>query len=170
MLEGEIAVDDPRSSDVRALLDAHLAFCKADTPPEDVHALDIDGLLDRRVTLFSFRDRRKVLAVAALKQLNVAHGEVKTMHTAPHARGRGVGRALLDHIVAVARHRGLTRISLETGTQPTFAAARSMYASVGFERCGPFGDYSASPNSTFMTLSIVHPTTANRDARADDRV
>ena len=93
MAEGEISVDDPRAGDVRELLEHHLAFARSHSPPEDVHVLDIDGLLDPAVTLFSFRRGGELLAVAALRQLDGRHAELKSMHTARAARGRGVGRA-----------------------------------------------------------------------------
>jgi len=160
--EGVIAVDDPRAADVRELLGRHLAFAHTHTPAEDVHALDMTGLLDASVTFFSYRVDRTLLGVGALKELDGQHGEVKSMHTAQEARGRGIGRAMLAHLLAVGRERGYLRISLETGTMPAFAAARALYASAGFTPCGPFADYTMSPSNTWMTLVLcsVHPGTA----------
>jgi putative acetyltransferase len=152
--EGEIAIDDPRADDVRALLERHLAFARANTPPEDVHALDLDGLLDPAITVYSFRLEGQLLGIGALRHLEPRHAEIKSMHTAEAARGRGIGRALVDHLVAVARAAGVQRVSLETGSTPPFAPARSLYAAVGFEPCGPFADYEPSPNSSFMTLAL----------------
>jgi len=149
-----IDVDDPRRDDVRALLERHLAFARAVTPPEDVHALELDGLLDPSVTFFSLRDGGRLLGVGAIKQLDPDHAELKSMHTAEEARRRGVGRAIVDHLLAVAAERGVSRVSLETGAMDAFAPARSLYASVGFVPCGPFGDYAASPNSAYMTLRL----------------
>jgi putative acetyltransferase len=83
------------------------------------------------------------------------HAEVKSMHTAEAARGRGIGRAMIDHLLSVARDRGFRRVSLETGSMTAFAPARSLYASVGFRPCGPFGEYVPSRNSTFMTLLLL---------------
>ena len=154
MPEGEILIDDPRAQDVRELLERHLAFANSHTPPEDVHALDIDGLADPAITFVSFRRGGELLGVGALKQLDSRHAELKSMHTAHAARGRGVGRAIVDHLVALARARGVSRVSLETGSMAAFAPARSLYASAGFRPCGPFGDYRPSRNSTFMTLSL----------------
>ena len=154
-LDGEITIDDPRAGDVRALLERHLAFAHSLSPPEDVHALDVDGLVDPSITFFSFRVGGRLLGVGALKRLDADHGEVKSMHTAEEARGCGIGRALLAHIIAVARDRGFRRLSLETGSMAGFVPARSLYAGAGFELCGPFGDYRASPNSSFMTLSLT---------------
>ncbi len=149
-----IAVDDPRRDDVRALLERHLAFAKAVTPPEDVHALELDGLLDPSVTFFSLRADGSLLGVGAIKRLDADHVELKSMHTAEEARRRGVGRAIVDHLLAVAAERGASRVSLETGAMDAFEPARSLYASAGFVPCGPFGDYAESANSAFMTRPL----------------
>ena len=154
MHNGHISADDPRAADVRRLLEHHLEFCRSTTPPEDVHALDLDELLDPAVTFVSYRRDGEVLAVGALKQLNATHAELKSMHTARAARGQGIGRAMVDYLVGLAQDRGLHRVSLETGSTAEFAAARSLYARAGFTDTGPFGDYLPSPNSTFMTLKL----------------
>jgi putative acetyltransferase len=142
---------------VRALLQRHLAFAHTHTPAEHAYALDIGALLGPAVTFCSFRAGGELLAVGALKQLDETHGEIKSMHTAEAARGRGVGRAMVGHLINVARERGLHRVSLETGTMAAFAPARALYASVGFTPCGPFGDYRPSPDNTFMTLLLTGP-------------
>jgi putative acetyltransferase len=152
MPEGEISLDDPRASDVRALLERHLAFANEHSPPEDVHALDLTGLLDGDVSFFSFRRNRELLGIGALKLLDKHHAELKSMHTTEAARGRGIGRAMVEHLLGVARARGVRRVSLETGTMAAFAPARSLYARAGFEPSEPFDDYRPSPNSTYMTL------------------
>ncbi len=117
--------------------------------------MDVDGLLDPAVTFFGYRAGGTLLAVGALKRLDRDHAEIKSMHTAQAARGRGLGRMMLDHLIAVARERGYGRLSLETGSMAAFAPARSLYASAGFEVCQPFGDYRESPNSTYMTLRLT---------------
>jgi putative acetyltransferase len=152
--EGKIATDDPRASDVRELLERHLAYANANSAPEDVHALDLDGLLDGSVTFFSLRVDGELLGIAALKRLDGEHAEIKSMHTSETARGRGIGRALVDHLVAVARERGHRRVSLETGAGPAFAPARALYASAGFTPCAPFAEYGPSANSAYMTLAL----------------
>lgn len=149
-----IEVDDPRREDVVALLEAHLDFARSVTPPEDVHALDLDGLLDPTITFFSVRADGELLGVGALKQLDQKHLELKSMHTAKAARRRGVGRALVEYLLEVATARGARRVSLETGAMDAFVPARTLYASAGFEPCDPFGDYSPSRNSAFMTRTI----------------
>ena len=154
-LRGRIAADDPCAEDVLALLERHLAFAVAITPPEDVHALGVDGLLDSAVTLYSLRCDGSLLGVAALKQLDGHHAEIKSMHTVETARRRGVGRGLVDHLVGVARRRGYRRLSLETGSGTAFAPARALYARAGFVRCDAFADYPDSANSTYMTLSLA---------------
>lgn len=157
MTAGEIVTDDPRKPEVRGLLERHLAFCLSETPPEHSFALDVDGLLDPAVTFVSYRDGGAcgaVLGVAAMKQLSPVHVEVKSMHTAAEARGRGVARALLAHLIDTARDRGYRQVSLETGTTPGFAAARRLYESVGFVPCGPFAGYPVTGDNTFYTLVL----------------
>jgi putative acetyltransferase len=149
-----IDTDDPRAPDVHALLERHLDFCRAASPPEDVHALDLDGRLDPAVTFYSVRRDGELLAIGALKRLDAGHGELKSMHTAALARGQGAARALVDHLLAVARDRGFQRVSLETGSMDAFVPARTLYETAGFAPCGPFGGYSPSPNSTFMTMTL----------------
>ncbi len=149
-----ISVDDPRRPQVRALLERHLTFCLSETPPEHSFALDVDGLLDPAVTFFSFTGDGRVLGVGALKELDAAHGELKSMHTAAEARGRGVGRAVLEHLLAVARARGYRRVSLETGTTPGFAAARALYVSAGFVPAEPFGGYQRTEDNTFYSRAL----------------
>jgi putative acetyltransferase len=153
-VEGVIAVDDPRTADVRALLERHLAFANEHTPPEDVHALDVDALVHPSVTLVACRIDGRLLGVGALRDLGDGHGELKSMHTAAEARGRGVAGAIVTHLIGLARERGLTRLSLETGTPDAFAPARALYARHGFVECGPFGDYRPSTSSTFMTREV----------------
>ena len=154
MSDGEISLDDPGAPDVRQLLATHLTFARAPTPPEDAHALDVDGLRNPAVTFFSFRRDGVLLAVGALQRLDSDHAEVKSMHTVEAARHQGIGRRMLEHLIAVAREAGYKRISLETGSMAAFAPARALYANAGFELCGPFGAYRASPNSTYMTLRL----------------
>jgi putative acetyltransferase len=150
----EILVDDPRDPQVRAVLERHLTFCLTETPPEHSFALDVDGLLDPAVTFLSYRDGRSVLGVAAIKELDPAHAEIKSMHTAAEARGRGVARALLSHLLEVARARGYRRVSLETGTTPGFAAARALYESAGFTPTGPFAGYPVTGDNCFYTRTL----------------
>jgi len=150
-----IAEDDPRAGDVKALLARHLAFAHATTAPEDVFALDVDALAGPEVAFFACRDDDgTVLAVGAVKQLDDDHVEIKSMHTAQEARGRGVGRAMVEHLLGVARECGFRRVSLETGAGPAFAPARALYASAGFTPCEAFGDYVPSTNSAYMTRAL----------------
>src|ERR1700733_13267548 len=115
-MQGEISVDDPRAHDVRALLERHLAFANTHSPPEDVHALDVSGLVDPAVTFFSFRTEGRLLAVGAIRRIDADHAELKSMHTAEEARGHGIGRSMVDHLLGVARERGFRQVSIETGT------------------------------------------------------
>ncbi|HEX5771709.1 MAG TPA: GNAT family N-acetyltransferase [Nocardioidaceae bacterium] len=154
MPETRIAIEDPRDEDVRRLLERHLDFAHRHSPPEDIHALEVDALLDPAITFYGMREDGALLAIGALKQLDSTHGELKSMHTAEEARGRGLGRTMLQHLLDKARGRGLERVSLETGSMEAFAPARSLYASVGFEPCEPFGNYASSRNSEFLTMTL----------------
>ena len=149
-----IGTDDPRAADVRALLERHLEFARSCTPAEFVFALDVDALTDPAVTFCSARRDGELLAVGALKELDAAHGELKSMHTEAAARGRGIGAAMVAHLVDLARARGYARVSLETGAQAEFGPARALYRSCGFETCGPFAGYPDTPHSVFMTLVV----------------
>lgn len=149
-----IGPDDPRGDDVRDLLGRHLRRMHETTPIEDVHALDLDGLLAPSITFCSARRDGELLGIGAVKRLDATHAELKSMHTAEAARRQGIGGLMLDHLVDLARERGATRVSLETGSQAAFEPARMMYAAAGFVECGPFGDYRPSANSTFMTLAL----------------
>jgi putative acetyltransferase len=147
----EGGLDDPR---VVELLHIHLTRARAETAPGSSHALDLSGLRSPDVTFWSAWEGDSLAGVGALKQLSADHGEVKSMHTAESMRGRGVGAAILRHIIAVARSRGMSRLSLETGSWAYFAPARALYARHGFVECPPFGDYRPDPNSVFMTLVL----------------
>ena len=150
----QITVDDPSREDVAALLDEHLRSMHELSPPESVHALDVNGLKTRGVTFWTVREGNLLLGCGALKELGLDHGEVKSMRTPVALRRRGAGRAILEHILGESRTRGYRRISLETGSMEAFVPARRLYESYGFRYCGPFGDYLEDPNSMFMTLEF----------------
>jgi putative acetyltransferase len=149
-----IDLDDLTRPAVHALLDEHLRSMHALSPPESVHALDLDRLRAPGITFWSAWDGALLLGCGALLELDPRHGEVKSMRTPQAARRRGAGRAILVHIVGVARARGYERLSLETGSTDAFEPARRLYESAGFTRCGPFGDYVEDPHSTFMTRRL----------------
>jgi putative acetyltransferase len=142
---------DPRVID---LIAAHVTRARAETTPGSAHALDLDRLRSSSIRFFAAFDDDKLTGIAALQALSAVQGEVKSMHTVESWRRRGVGSALLQHVINVARSEGFHRLSLETGSWPYFAPARTFYRRRGFEACGPFGDYVADPNSVFMTLSL----------------
>lgn len=149
-----IAVDDPARPDVQALLEEHLRDMHQLSPPESVHALDVAKLKTPDVTFWTVRDGEVLLGCGALKELDAEHGEIKSMRTPTWFRRRGAGRALLQHIVAVARARGYKRLSLETGSPRAFLPARQLYESFGFTCCEPFAEYELDPYSVFMTLRL----------------
>lgn len=147
-------LDDLSRPQVHALLEEHLRDMQAITPAGKVYALDLNKLRQPDVTFWTLWDGDEVLACGALKQLDAGHAEIKSMRTAQAHRRRGAARAMLTHLIAVARTRGYRRLSLETGSYAAFAPARRLYATAGFTICGPFGDYPDDPDSTFMTLTL----------------
>ena len=149
-----IEVDDLSRPEIRGLLDEHLRNMYELSPPESVHALDLEKLRKPDITFWSAWDAGVLLGCGALKELDRTHGEVKSMRTPAAMRRRGAGRAILAHIIEVARSRSYRRLSLETGSLEAFAPAQKLYESFGFERCGPFGDYRDDPNSVFMTRRL----------------
>jgi putative acetyltransferase len=113
--------------------------------------------LDRAdVMFFVMRDAGQPVAMGAIKRLDAAHGEVKSMHVLAERRGQGLSKRMLQHLVAAARGAGLARLSLETGVQPMFTPARLLYEKAGFAPCPPFGSYVADPNSLFMTCDLAN--------------
>lgn len=149
-----IRPDDLQEPLVHALLREHLAGVALHSPPESIHALDLDGLRAPGMSFWTAWDGEDLLACGALKELDATHGEVKSMRTAAAHLRKGAARAMLDHIVAEARHRGYRRLSLETGTAAAFEPAHRLYATAGFVLCGPFADYVDDPYSCFMTLAL----------------
>jgi len=153
-----IKVDDLAGPEIRALLEEHLRNMHALSPPESVHALDLAALRKPGITFWTAWSGGELLGCGALKALDPAHGEVKSMRTAATRRRTGVGRALLERIIAEARARSYARLSLETGSMDAFSPARRLYEAFGFTYCGPFADYAADPNSVFMTLQLSSST------------
>ncbi|OZF37980.1 GNAT family N-acetyltransferase [Rhodococcus sp. 14-2483-1-1] len=149
-----IEVDDLSRPEVRALLTEHLTDMHATSPAESVHALDLSGLSGPDVTVWTAWAVDALLGIVAVKELSPDHGELKSMRTSAAARGRGVASSLLVRVLDDARRRGYGRVSLETGTQDYFAAARRLYVRHGFVECPPFGDYVLDPSSTFYSLSL----------------
>lgn len=150
----DIRVDDLRGPEVAALLQEHLDSVQLHSPPESIHALDLAALRAPDLTFWSVWCGAELVGCGALKELDAGHGEVKSMRTATAHLRRGVGSAILAHIVAVATERGYRRLSLETGSAAAFAPARALYAGYGFETCGPFASYVLDPYSVFMTLEL----------------
>jgi putative acetyltransferase len=151
----QIRVDDLRGPEIARLLRAHLENSRKWSPPESIHALNLDALRSPDITFWTVWDGTTLLGCGALKELDPSHGEIKSMHTAQEHRGRGVAAGLLAHIVHEARSRCYRRLSLETGSMEAFAPARALYARFGFVSSGPFGDYVLDPYSCFMTLDLA---------------
>ncbi|WP_306006693.1 GNAT family N-acetyltransferase [Aquicoccus porphyridii] len=150
-----VTVETPDTTDVAALLAVHEALMRDQTPAESCHVRSADDLRAANGQVYTLRSETgALLAIAALVPLSATHEELKSMHTARAARGRGAGRALLDGMISDARSRGVTRISLETGSGPEHDAARALYAKAGFSETAPFADYPDDPLSTYMTRAF----------------
>lgn len=150
----KIKADDLTDPQIHALLIEHLKNMHELSPPESVHALNLEKLRKPDITFWSAWDGTLLLGCGALKELDLRQGEVKSMRTPSAHRRKGVGRAILEHLIEVARSRGYERLSLETGTAAAFNPAQRLYESYGFTYCGPFAGYSEDPHSLFMTLSL----------------
>jgi putative acetyltransferase len=150
-----IAEENPLTPDLDLLFDRHTADMHADTPPESIHMMDKGALATPGIRFFVLRDDGQPLAMGAFKRIDAAHAEIKSMHVLTESRGRGLSKMMLDHLTSAARADGFTRLSLETGVQPNFIAARALYARAGFVQCAPFEGYWDDPNSVFMTKVLA---------------
>lgn len=150
-----IEIDDLTRPEVLELLREHLASMYELSPVESVHALDVDKLKSPDITFWTAWDGTTLLGCGALRELSSAHGEVKSMRTPHTQRRRGAGRAVLEHLIAIARTRGYTRLSLETGSVEGFTPALRLYESMGFVRSGAFGEYRDDGFKVFMTLELA---------------
>lgn len=149
-----IVIEDLTHPDVLALIDLHLRSAFANSPPGSVFALDPSGLRAPGVTLWSAWDGEELLGMGALKHLSDDHGELKSMRTVPAHLRKGVGAAMLEHLVTEARRRGYRRLSLETGNSIAFAPARALYERMSFAPCAPFDGYTDESFSQYYTLAL----------------
>jgi putative acetyltransferase len=141
-------------AEVGELLREHLRSLAQLSPPESMHALDLDSLREPAITFWTVWDGEALLGCGALKELDSRHGEIKSMRTAAKYLRQGVAQRMLQHILEEAQRRAYRRLSLETGSMAAFAPARRLYASCGFTECEPFADYVLDPNSVFMTRQL----------------
>lgn len=150
-----IVEEHPLTPDLALLFERHTADMHADTPPESIHMMDKAALAAPGIRFFVLRQGGSAVAMGAIKRIDATHAEIKSMHVLAEARGQGLSKAMLEHLIAAARQDGFRRLSLETGVQPTFVAARALYASAGFDDCPPFEGYAEDPNSVFMTKVLA---------------
>jgi len=150
----KIVTDDLSSPEIAELLAEHLRDMHLLSPPESVHALDLDELRKEDITFWSVWAGSELVGCGALKELEPGHAEIKSMRTKSEHRGQGVGKAMLRYILEEARRRGYRRLSLETGSMDAFEPARRLYEGHGFVYCGPFEGYILDPHSVFMTLEL----------------
>jgi putative acetyltransferase len=147
-------IDDISGEEIQALVKRHLAGMHENSPPESVHAFDLDKLRQPGVTFWSGWAGDQIAVMGALKRLDAVNGEIKSMRVADAFLGKGAGRAMLEHIVAEARAMGIGTLWLETGSTDAFVPALRLYESAGFEVCGPFGGYTLDPFSVFMKRDL----------------
>jgi putative acetyltransferase len=150
----QIKIDDLRGPEIALLLEEHLAGMRASSPACSVHALDIDALRKPEITFWSAWEDGELLGCGALKELNPQHAEVKSMRTSAKHLRKKVASRILQVLIDTATSRGYKKLSLETGAQPAFVPARTMYESFGFTYCAPFESYWDDPNSVFMEKII----------------
>lgn len=149
-----ITREHPVQEDLGLLHARHHADMHADTPPGSIHMLPAAALAAPGIWFFVLRVDGAAQGMGALKRIDAAHAEIKSMHVLVEARGQGLARMLLGHLVTEARGLGFARLSLETGAQPSFGAARGLYLAEGFEICGPFEGYGPDVHSVFMTRRL----------------
>ena len=150
----DIRIDDLTDPRIASFLEEHLADMRAVSPPESTHALDLAGLRRPEVAFWSVWSGAELVGCGAIKRLDAAHAELKSMRVSTTHRRSGIAARLLEHIMAQARQRGFERLSLETGSMPFFAPAHALYAAHGFVPCAAFGGYREDPNSIFMTRRL----------------
>ena len=153
-----IKIDDLRGPEIYELLQEHLRGVAQHSPPESIHALDIEALRKPEITFWTAWEGSELLGCGAIKELDPQHAEIKSMRTSSLHLRKGVARALLSHILEEARRRRYHRVSLETGSVEAFEPAQKLYADVGFTYCGPFADYVEDPYSVFMTKVLCIST------------
>lgn len=149
-----IRLDDLTGAEIAAFLEDHLRDMRAVSPPESKHALDLAALRKPDIAFWTAWEDTRLIGCCALKQLDATHAEIKSMRVSATQRRKGIGAALVQHLLAEARARGYRRLSLETGAMPFFEPARTLYRTFGFTPCGPFANYREDPNSVFMTRTL----------------
>jgi putative acetyltransferase len=149
-----IAKADPRSDAAIALLKRHAAFTRQHSPPGACYTFDAEELAAAEVTFWMAYINGEPAGCAALLLRETAFAELKSLHVLDSARGAGVGRALLDHVINAARSAGFARIGLETGRSDGFAASRRLYERAGFKPCPAFPPYPEDSFSYCMMRSL----------------
>lgn len=149
-----IQIDDLTGPEIKALLEEHLADMAQHSPPESIHALDLEALRAPSITFWTGWQGHSLIGCGALREIDSTHGEIKSMRTATTHRRQGVARQFLTHLIAEARRRNYQRLSLETGTMAAFAPARQRYRQFGFSPCPPFADYVLDANSLCLSKRL----------------
>jgi putative acetyltransferase len=149
IIDGDFS--DPQ---VLGLVRLHLSGMQQNSPPESVHALDLSGLRHPSITFVTAWEGVALAGMGALKMVDGATGEIKSMRTHPDHLRKGVAAAILEHLIGLARERGLARVSLETGSGAAFEPALALYRRRGFSNGAAFADYEATPFNQFLHLEL----------------
>lgn len=148
-----IAFESPDQPEVIALIAELDAYQDTLYPPESRHALDLASLKQPNVLFAVARDNIDRAIGCGAIVLYPEFGELKRMYVSPRGRGQGVAKKLLALLESQAIGSGCKLLKLETG--PYQHEALALYASTGYERRGPFGDYTNDPLSVFMQKHLA---------------
>ena len=149
-----IKIDDLHGPEIAQLLQEHLDHMHSVSPAASVHALDIEALRRPDITFWSAWEDHHLCGCGAIKKINAEYAELKSMRTAKEYQRQGVALNILNTVIIEAKARGYKKLYLETGSQPAFAPARTMYLNRRFKLCEPFEGYIHDENSVFMSLDL----------------
>jgi putative acetyltransferase len=148
-----LALESPDQPEVIALIAELDAYQDTLYPPESRYSLDLASLKQPNVLFAVARDSAGHAIGCGAVVLCPEFGEIKRMYVSPRGRGQGVAKKLLALLESQSIGSGCKLLTLETG--PYQHEALALYASAGYERRGPFGDYANDPLSVFMQKHIA---------------
>ena len=142
--------------EVHELLVKHFIELRSVSPKGSTHVLDIAGLKSSSIKFWSLWEGDTLMGVGALKFLNKAHGEFKSIRVNDKFRNKGYGLEIINHLVNEARKLDIKQLSLETGAGNFFQNARKLFSKCGFKSCDPFSHYEKDVNSVYMSMLICN--------------
>jgi putative acetyltransferase len=152
--EWDIRNEDLSGDLARDLVRLHLEGMHAHSPPGSVFALDLSGLMVPEVSVWAAWQADQIAGIGALKDLGGHLGEIKSMRTHPEFLRRGVAATLLEHIIGVAKLKGMKHLSLETGSGRYFEPALALYRRRGFVDGDEFAGYKRTAFNQFLHLNL----------------